>query len=122
MTWERIVLRKIYGPTYENVCWRIKMNQIYNKSKSPNIVTVIRIGRLEWRGHVAGMDAARTVKNLLEGKPGGGRKKGRPALRWVGVDESDLRNVGVKRWRSRALDRTEWASVVREAKSRLNGL
>jgi hypothetical protein len=24
MTWERKVLRKIYGPTKENGCWRIK--------------------------------------------------------------------------------------------------
>jgi hypothetical protein len=36
--------------------------------------------------------------------------------------ELDLRDVGVKRWRIRALDRTEWASVVTEAKTRLKGL
>jgi hypothetical protein len=30
--------------------------------------------------------------------------------------ELDLRNMGVKRWRPSALDRTEWASVTREAK------
>jgi hypothetical protein len=35
--------------------------------------------------------------------------------------ESDFKNMGVKRWRTRALDRTEWASVVREAKARLKG-
>jgi hypothetical protein len=69
-------LRKIYEPTYENGYWRIKMNQeIYNKFKSPNIVTAIKVHRLEWLGHVVRMDDARTVKKLLEGKPGGGRKK-----------------------------------------------
>jgi putative cell wall-binding protein len=36
--------------------------------------------------------------------------------------ESDLRNMGVKRWRIRASDRTECASVVREAKDKLKGL
>jgi hypothetical protein len=30
---------------------------------------------LEWLGHVVRMDGARIVKKLLEGKPGGGRKK-----------------------------------------------
>jgi len=33
----------------------------------------------------------------------------------------DLRNVGVKRQRTTALDRTEWASVVREAKAKHKG-
>jgi hypothetical protein len=68
------------------------------------------------------MNGGRIVKKLLEGKPGGERKKGRPRLRWIDYVESDLRNMGVKRWRSRALDRTEWASVVREAKAKLKGL
>ena len=36
--------------------------------------------------------------------------------------ELDLRNMGVKRWKARALDRTEWASVVREAETRLKRL
>jgi hypothetical protein len=36
--------------------------------------------------------------------------------------EMDLRNIGVKRWRSRALDRAEWASVVREAMAKLKGM
>jgi hypothetical protein len=49
LMWERKILRKIYGPTYENGYWRIEMNQeIYNKFKSPNIVTTIKVRRLEW--------------------------------------------------------------------------
>jgi hypothetical protein len=94
---------------------------LYKKFKSPNILTVNNVRSLEWLGHVR-MDGARVVKKSLEGKPGGGRKKGRPRLRWIDDVESDLRNMGVKRWRSRALDRTEWTSIVREAKARLKGL
>jgi hypothetical protein len=30
--------------------------------------------------------------------------------------------MGVKRWRTRALDRTKWVSVLSEAKAKLKGL
>jgi hypothetical protein len=70
------------------------MNQeICNKFKSPNIVTVIKVHRLEWLGNFVRMDGARTVKKLLEGKPGGGRKKGR----WIVDVESDLKNMDVRK-------------------------
>jgi hypothetical protein len=32
---------------------------------------------------------------------------------------SDLRNMGVKRWGTQAMDRTEWTPVVEEAKAKL---
>jgi hypothetical protein len=35
------------------------------------------------------------------------------------VGELDLRNMGVPRWKTTPLDRTEWTSVVREAKAKL---
>jgi len=35
--------------------------------------------------------------------------------------EMDLRTVRVKGWRTRVLARTEWVSVVREAKAKLKG-
>jgi hypothetical protein len=72
----RKIYRKIYGTTYENDYWEIKMNQeIYNKLKTPDTVTVIKVLRLEWLGFVVIMDGGRTLKMLLEGKPGGWRKK-----------------------------------------------
>jgi hypothetical protein len=47
----------------------MKMNQeIYNKFKSPNILTVIKVGRSAWLGHVVRMVGTRIVKKLLEGK------------------------------------------------------
>jgi hypothetical protein len=35
--------------------------------------------------------------------------------------EDDLRKLGLKRWRMKALDREEWASIIREAKAKLKG-
>jgi hypothetical protein len=43
-TWERKILRKIYGPKKENGQWRIKTNaEFITKYKPQNIVTVIKI-------------------------------------------------------------------------------
>ena len=36
--------------------------------------------------------------------------------------KSDLSNFGVKRWTIKALDRTEWAYVMREARDKLEVL
>jgi BRCT domain type II-containing protein len=35
--------------------------------------------------------------------------------------EDDLRKLGVKQWRIKALDREEWASIIMEAKATLKG-
>jgi hypothetical protein len=35
--------------------------------------------------------------------------------------EDDLRKLDVKQWRTKALDREEWASITRETKAILNG-
>jgi hypothetical protein len=62
MTWERKILRKMYGRTHEN-CYN---QEICNKFKSPDIVTVIKVLRSEWLGHVVRMDRERTVQKQLK--------------------------------------------------------
>jgi hypothetical protein len=49
------------------------------------------------------------------------RGRGRPRLRWINDVEDDLRKLGVKRWRTKALDRVECASIIREGKGKLKG-
>jgi hypothetical protein len=47
MTWERKILRKIYGPTKENGLWRMKTNaELRNKYKTQDIVNVIKTRRI----------------------------------------------------------------------------
>jgi hypothetical protein len=122
MTWERKILRKIYGPTKENGQWRIKTNaELITKYKFQDIITVINIRRLEWLGHFIRMDKTRSVKKIFEGKLEGRRGRGLPRLRWINDVDDDLRKLGMKRWRKKALDRVEWASIVKEGKAKLKG-
>ena len=67
------------------------------KCKSHDIVTVIKIRRPEWLGHVSRMNETRSVKKNFEGKLEGRRGRGRPRLRWINDVEGDLRKLGVNR-------------------------
>ena len=92
-----------------------------SKYKSQDIVTIIKIRKLEWIGHVIRMNETRSVKKIFEGKLDGRRGRGQPRLRWTDDVEDNLRKLGVKRWRAKALDREEWASIIKEAKAKLKG-
>jgi hypothetical protein len=67
------------------------------------------------------MNEARIVKNIFEENLEGRRGRGRPRLRWLNYVEDDLRMLGVKRWRRKALEREEWAFVIKEGKVKLKG-
>ena len=72
---------------------------------------------LERIGHLVRMDQGRTVKKVLEKKPQANRRRGRPRLRWLEDVEKDMREMKVRKWRQKAVDREEWASVTQEAKA-----
>jgi hypothetical protein len=91
------------------------------KYKAPDIVNVIKIRILEWLGHVVRMNETRSVKKVFEEKLEGQRGRGRPRLRWINDVEDDLRELGVKRWRTKALEREEWATIIKETKAKLKG-
>jgi hypothetical protein len=62
-TFERKILRTIYGPTQEEGCWRPKWNnELYSLYSEPNIVEDIKIRRLEWAGHIIRMEEERIPK------------------------------------------------------------
>jgi hypothetical protein len=74
---------------------------------------------LEWFGHVVRMGGRRTVK-LLEHKPGWGRRKGRPTLRWTDDTEPDPRNTVIKINREGFWTEHN-GHIMRKAKAKLNG-
>jgi transcription termination factor 2 len=111
-----------YGPKCEQGVWRIRSNlEIQNMYKSRDIVTEIKVRRLEWLGHVIRMEDTRLPKMVFSPKPEGRRGVGRPRLRWLDDIEADIKALGIKRWRIKAQDRKEWSAILREAKAKLKG-
>ena len=49
------------------------------------------------------------------------RRTGRPNLRWLDGVEEDLRTLGIRGWKRRALDRDRWKEVLTAARAQ-NGL
>ena len=91
------------------------------KYRTPDIVNVIKIRRLVWLGHVVRVNETRSVKKILERKLEGRRGRGRPRLRCINDVGDDVRKLGVKRWRTKVLEREEWASIIKEVKAKLKG-
>jgi len=114
-TWERKISR-IHGPAVEQGIWRISDQELREPHKDLDIVAHSKKKRLEWIGHVVGMDQGRTVKKIFEGKPEGSRR-GRTRLKWLEDVGKNRRELKVKGWRQKAVDREEWVSVIQQAKA-----
>jgi hypothetical protein len=92
------ILRKICGLKSEQGVWRIRRNlEIHNMYKSPDIVTEIKVRRLEWLGHAIRMEDTRLPKVVFNAKPEGRRGVGIPRLRWLDDVEADIKALGIKR-------------------------
>jgi hypothetical protein len=83
----------------------------------PNIITYIKVKRLEWAGHMMRMNDERTLKKIFNTKPDGTRSVGRPKLRWEDGVDPDMRILKVKNWKKVALDRDEWAKLLKKARA-----
>ncbi|PSN34050.1 hypothetical protein C0J52_26279, partial [Blattella germanica] len=97
--------------------WRIRTNsELTQLYKNPNIITLIKAKRIEWIRHVSRMDGGRSI---FEGKFEGRRDRGRPRLRWTDCVERNLCSLRVRNWRRKAVNRNEWAIIIKEALAKL---
>jgi hypothetical protein len=54
---ERNILRRIFDPVKDRDQWRCRFNgEFYGLFKVPILSVVIRVARLQWAGHVAGIN------------------------------------------------------------------
>ncbi|XP_054277909.1 uncharacterized protein LOC128996544 [Macrosteles quadrilineatus] len=115
IVFENKILRKIFGPTFENGEWRVKHNrELRELYRDPDIVAEVRSRRLRWAGHVLRKEEGSLVRNALNNNPEGRRPPGRPKLRWRDQVRRDLRRMG--RREDEAMDRAVWRQCVGEAK------
>ena len=63
------------------------------------------------------MNNDRTLKKIFNTKPDGTRSFGRPKLRWEDGVDQDIRILGVKNWKKVALNRDEWAKLLKKARA-----
>ena len=114
---ENRVLRRIFGHKRDEVTgeWRKLHNEELNDLySSPNIVRVIKSGRMRCAGHVVRMGERKGVYRVLVGKPEEKKPLGRPRRRWEDNIKMDLQEVGcgVMDWIELAQDRDRWRALV----------
>jgi hypothetical protein len=111
------VLKKIFGPKRDEATgeWRRLHNEELNDLYSPpNIIRVIKSGRMRWAGHVARMGEKRGAYRILVGRPEVRRPLGRPRRRWEDNIKMDLQEMGCGglNWIELAQDRDRWWALV----------
>ena len=115
---ERKILRKIFGPTYENGSWRIKTNEELDKLiKHENVINFARSQRLGWYGHIERIKGTRMVKAIHAWKPISKRSMGRPKIRWEDGVKIDIQRLKVSNWKTLVQERGRWKEVVGKAKT-----
>jgi hypothetical protein len=95
---------------FEPICvagvWRLRTNQeLVNFYTDPNLVNVIKAGKIRWLGHVTRMEQPGFPKRSQKGSlEAGESKEGENVKKY-------LRNIGVRTWRRRTQDRKDWREV-----------
>jgi hypothetical protein len=68
-------------------------------------------------GKALGACNDRTLKKIFDTTPDGVRRAGRPKMQWEDGVDQDIRISEVKNWKKVALDRNEWAKLLKKARA-----
>lgn len=118
MSFERKILRRIFGPVNDGGVWRRRYNlELYQLYKEHNIIGVIKSSRIRWLGHLMRMSDGEMPRKLLFGELCGKRRQGRPKLRWLDDVTDDLAGMGIRSWRRKTQERETWRKIVEDAKA-----
>ena len=120
-TFERKVLRRIFGAVRERGEWRIRYNlELYQLYDELQVSKIVKLQRLQWAGHVQRMNDDRMPKKVMNAqRVDGARLRGRPRARWEhSVCEAAHQMLGFRNWRTRSRDRDNWRFSIQAAKAR----
>ena len=87
------------------------------------IVTYIKIGRLQWAGHLIriGIEDERPAKRAFQSNPGGNRLYGRPRARWDDNMTEDAGTIGVRMWTAKTKSKDDCNRILKKVRT-FNGL
>jgi len=105
-SFERKILRRIYGPVIDGGRWRVRTNQeLYQVCGENDIVKLCKLSRMRRGGHVIRQDDDDLSRRVLLSEPGGKRPRRRPRLRWEDGVKEDAAKLGCGNWTLVALNR-----------------
>jgi hypothetical protein len=112
-TFERKILRKIYGPMNEGGKWRIRCNnELYKLRNESNVTGVMKAGRVRWLGHLIPTDDYHPCNEVTCDQLCGARRKARRSTRWLDDVERDLERANVSNWKMKARGRSVWRNII----------
>jgi hypothetical protein len=104
--------------------WEIKVNENWRKRYNKelmqlfgdlDILSFVRISRLNWIGRVNRMDSERKVSQVFHNNPQGSRLRGRPKSRWRNCAQTDINRYKIKNWKERSKTELTGRSALRVA-------
>ena len=85
----------------------------YSERKRLSLDPILSGMNLIW--HLVHLNNDRTLKEIFDTKPDGVRRVGRPKLWWEDCVDQGMRMLEVKNWKKVALNRDEWAKLLKKA-------
>jgi hypothetical protein len=86
--------------------------------KDIDIVCDVKLGRLQWAGHVIRMPEERIPRKVMMGRLEGVTPIGRPRKRWMDSVQTDVKELlEVKNWKARVPNRNKWRHIIGKAKA-----
>jgi hypothetical protein len=116
---ERKILTHIYRPVEENGQWSIRYNkELYKVYKELDLVSFIKLKRLQWAGHIQQLPLDRIPKKALRATFTSNRPVGKPRKRWKGaVKENAASLLQCCNWKLTAQNKNIWRQKLWEARA-----